>query len=53
MSEKKTNICNWPQGGVSAMHLILTKCPEFMMGQMEYPNRTADPQEQSFKDTRL
>lgn len=54
MSENNLKICVWPQQeGVSAMRLVIEGCPEYLMGSMEYPNRTADPQEQTFKRSRL
>lgn len=56
MSEKQMlnlHICVWPRNGVLAIDIHAGHHAEYMMGQMEYPNRTADPEEQVQKRARL
>lgn len=56
MTEKKLqnlHICVWPRNGVLVIDLHSAQYVDFMMGQMEYPNRTADPEEQVRKLSRL
>lgn len=45
--------CLWPRHSLLVSDIHGTHHIEYMMGQMEYPNRTADPEEQLYKTSRL
>lgn len=47
------HVCVWPRHALPVSDIHTAYFMDQMMGQMEYPNRTADPEEQTRKNSRL